>query len=82
MFSCAYRDHDPSVVAYWQFMAIPRRSGNVELVREAEKWCEDQFGPRLLGGGPWLKSERWRIGGLSIFITDPTDATMFRLRWC
>lgn len=81
MFACLFRDHDSTYTTYWQF--IPRLGLNGgEIAKEAEAWCHEQFGPRWHGGGPWVEGERWRMGGLSIFIADPTDATAFRLRWC
>jgi hypothetical protein len=44
----------------------------------ALEWCTDQFGPR----GEHSPKSRWFWDVGLIWITDPVDATAFKVRWC
>lgn len=59
----------------------------------ARKWCKENFGTSdsraaKNAGRPWYAKRHWINGGCAIaksaasfYFKDPTDATLFALRW-
>ncbi|RYD69767.1 MAG: hypothetical protein EOP84_27845 [Verrucomicrobiaceae bacterium] len=67
----------------WRFeimimSSLPTQGEIDRTMGPALDWCIEQFGP----AGPTEPTSRWFYHVGLIWLTDPVDATAFKVRWC